>query len=295
MSTTVTNVSLDTSTFVSPGFSADNFDNGVTANGTLMVHWRAMPCPIGLLDGDPDDIRRPHVDHGAMKQGQCSNGYLYTCAGEVYAVFQGNSKEVQMQDPGRVDGSTVQVTFTRFYNSNPAQRVRATFADRFYLKDDTVTVDTSQRLAKSATDYDMPNYEVACVQDLVDSTGKSYVQGTDFDIQNGKIHWLGTNRPSYDLAAQKGQVFTVRYTYRPFYYVKKMIHEVRLAKVQESIMADAIVEQMPQSALLIREIYFKTSDRDPLAVNPNNPRQHDAAIQYPDQYDSLVNRQRRED
>lgn len=269
---------LEGSYFGSPTFGADSFDTAIMENGVDLIHHRAMKCPVGMID--PDDIRRPHEDHSG-----CSNGFIYTCAGKTKATILGNSREVQLQDVGRVDSSTIQATFTRFYTDKPDCRVQASFADRFYLTDDTITVVTWQVLAKTPTDYDSPNFPVVSVQDLIDANGKIYQQGADFDIENGKIHWLTNNRPSYD--GTKGQVFTVRYFYRPFYYVQKMVHEIRMGKAQDGNTEG--VMRLNQCALLVREIYFKTADQDPGSVKPNDPRQAVAAPEVTPTFDSILN------
>ena len=57
----------------------DAFDDAIRSQGLTFVHYRAMKCPIGVVDAD--DERHPHGDHGG-----CSNGFLYKVVGPLTCV-----------------------------------------------------------------------------------------------------------------------------------------------------------------------------------------------------------------
>ncbi len=116
------------------------------------------------------------------------------------------------------------------------------------------------------TGRDRISFPVLCVTDLVDSTGARYEEGVDFDVEDGQIVWTGARRPGIDPQTMKGRVCSVRYTYKPFWYVKNLIHEVRVAQI-EDFEGNRHVERMPQSAVLQREYQFQKEQNDALTAD----------------------------
>jgi hypothetical protein len=240
-------------------FDADAFDDLIRNQGVRMVHWRSMRCPVGMVD--PDDImRRPHEHH----QG-CSNGFVYTRAGEVTCSFLGNSKEVNLRDYGRMDSAAVQVTFPRTYDDKPTTPIQMCQYDRLFLKEEAITVVNWHTFAAHVTGRDRLQFPAVTVNDLMDAHGKTYVAGLDFDIVEGQIVWRGVGPGA-------GTVCSVRYSYRPFWYVERMIHEVRVAQVEDDYGNRNLI-RMPQQASLKREAWFEKEQRDSEAPNPTSPRQ----------------------
>jgi hypothetical protein len=236
-------------------FDAEAFDDLIRSQGVEMVHFRAMRCPIGMID--PDDIRRPHEHHA-----NCSNGFLYRESGVITVGWQGNSNDNRFIDAGRLDGSTVQVVVPRFYDCPVNKRAEWAQFDRVYLKEDSITVSNWETFAAHVTGYDRLQFPVVCVSDLIDSNGNDYIQGTDFVVENGQIKWTGQRRPGIEPKTGKGVVCTARYSYRPFWYVKTLMHEVRVAQIEDPTSGDRSVERMPQSLQLQREYFFEKEQRD---------------------------------
>src|SRR5688572_5761380 len=141
-----------------------------------------MKCPAGLAS--INDVRRAHDDHEG-----CSAGYVYTLAGEVSVLFIGNSKNSQYLEPGRADGSTVQVTFARFYDDRPEEPVELAPFDRLYLKEPVGTTQTWQLFSASRLGDDRLMYPATKVLDLLDSAGVRYRQDVDFDLASGRVKW----------------------------------------------------------------------------------------------------------
>lgn len=237
-------------------------DSAIRGQGVTLVHWRAQRCPVGLVD--QYDIRRPHDDHSG-----CSNGFTYTKAGEITTLFTGNSENLNLIEPGLLWGSSVQVTFPRFYDAAPdASQVRTQILpfDRVYLKDETIVVYHWQLFEAHASGKEKLSFPVVEVTDLMDNQGNRYGAG-DFIINGGQIIWTGSHRPAIDA------VCSVRYSYRPYYYVKNMLHEIRVVQTDNPITGERNTERMPQAAILQREYVFENTDKDPDAQNPDDPRQ----------------------
>lgn len=248
-------------------FDTAAYDDFLRSHGVPLAHWRAMACPVGKTD--PDDARRPDEDHEG-----CSNGYVYTFGGVVTAGFVSNPKDSRVVDLGRLDGSTVQVVLPRQYDrceeGCEPKPLRPAQYDRFFLVDRSITVPTWQLFAAHKTGVDRVQFPVVEVVDLMDSSGKAYAPG-DYEVAGGRIAWT-KGGPGVDPKTGRGVVCSVRYMYRPFWYVKRLMHEVRLAVVGNE-MGGRSVERMPQSLELQREYVFEREDRDARIADPANLRQ----------------------
>jgi hypothetical protein len=62
-------------------------------------------------------------------------------------------------------------------------------------------------------------------------------------------------------------VCSVHFSYRPFWYVKNLIHEVRVAQTEDEF-GNRTVQRMPQSCVLQREYFFEKEQRDSQAADP---------------------------
>lgn len=244
-------------------FDPEAFDDFIASHGIEFVHWRAMPCPVGMVD--PDDImRRPHDHHQ-----NCSNGNVYTRVGEFTTSFISNSSDFKLIDPGLLDGSTVTICVPRFYDDPEGQPVSVSTLDRVYLKQEEITVTTKHVFAHHTTGRDRLQFPVVRVLDLMDSNGVRYQQGVDFEVVGGQLVW-GDRRPGVDSKTNKGLVCSAVYSYRPFWYVKSLPHEVRVAQVEDADTGARRVIQMPQAAMLQREYVYEKEQRDARA--PQDPK-----------------------
>lgn len=242
-------------------FDVEKFDEFIRSQGVQLVHFRAMPCPVGLAD--PDDMRQAHDHHQ-----DCSNGHIYTKAGTITTGFLGNSSSLQYQDIGRMDGSTVNIVVPRFYDDKPNERVEITEMDRMYLKEESLTVATFYRYAAHSSGVDRLIFPVVSVVDLMDSHGKRYKEGVHFEVKGGQLHWFPNQGPGVDPATGKGTVCAIRFNYRPFWYVKNLVHEVRVCQAEDEFTGERTVQRMPQQAVLQREYQFQKEQNDSLAASP---------------------------
>lgn len=237
------------------------FQGLVTNYGLPLVHWRAMRCPVGITD--PNDIRRGHEHHA-----HCSNGFIYKKQGTVVAVPTSNSTDPRLIDIGFVTGSAMQVTFDLLYKDTD-KKVYVLPYDRFYI-DDPVTSEpmlvATWELAK-ANDFrsDRLRYEAVRVEHVMDSNGVEY-DNSDFDVVGGKIQWRANRGP------QPGAVYTVWYQYRPHWYCKTLVHELRIYPVSDFMDSKKIyLKRGNFAAVLQRENFFRSEENDPDAGE--SPRQ----------------------
>lgn len=240
-------------------FDAEAFDDAVRSQGVRLVHYSAMRCPIGMTD--MDELRRPHPDHSG-----CTNGFLYTKIGTITALFTGNSKHKNLEDVGFYDGSTVQVTLPREYDDPPGEPIFVAPFDRFYLEEESLVVPIWQQFIHHESGRDRLKYPAVKVQTLIDSAGIRYFQGSDFTITDGELRWIGNQPvPQLDLGGStttRGAVCSVRYLYRPYWYVGQIVHELRVTQISDG--PDRSIQRMPQAIVLHREYVALTRDQNQL-------------------------------
>jgi hypothetical protein len=227
-----------------PSFDLGAFDRAIRDHGITYIHYSAVRCPVGLANRY--DTRRSHEDHEG-----CSNGFIYTRVGEVTALFTSNGKSLT---PDHVSDSHVQATLERFYSDNPTKACLIAPFDRLYLQEEAVQVVDWTTYEHHASGIDRLPFPAVQVELLVDSQGVRYQQGLDFVVQpNGQLRWIGNNRPGVDPESGQGLVCSVRYTYRPYWYVTRMLHEVRVARQIDPTTGARILARGQQSAALVRE------------------------------------------
>lgn len=244
-------------------FDVEAFDRAIRSQGVTFVHWRGMRCPVGMVD--QFDTRRPHEDHSG-----CSNGFIYTRAGKITCLFTGNTTNTSTSDAGHMDGSTVQITLPRFYDDSEQPVYIAPF-DRLYLDEEDIVVVHWQLYEHGAAGKDKLSFPVATVQDLVDNENNRYAAG-DYEIVGGQVAWLSQKRPGLDPETGRGRICAIRYTYRPYWYVKSLPHEVRVTQAANEF-GIRTVKRMPQYAVIQREFIFEKEEKDEQAPDPESPRQ----------------------
>lgn len=221
----------------------DYLDSFVDGQGVVFEHYRALPCPIGRKD--PNDSRYVHNHDG------CSHGFIYEKAGEIVCSFGSNSKDIRSLDMGLVTGSTAQLTLALFYRDNPQRPVSVAWGDRFYLKSKVGTVIATEMFEHSITGKERLKYPVVRVETLIDSRGNRYHEGQDFRVENGQLVWNGTNQPGMDPKTRRGETCSVRYQHVPFWYVDRILHEIRLLRQGDDVV------RAPMSVLVQREHFFE--------------------------------------
>lgn len=241
-------------------FNGPQFDNAIREHGVTFVHWRAMACPVGMID--EHDVRRPHEDHSG-----CSNGFLYTLAGEITCLFTGNGTSSTFGEMGILDSSSVAITIPTTYDGT-SQPVHIAPFDRLFLREESIVVPDWQRFRTNGI-KDKLRFPVVTIDDLVDSNFV-YYKSCDFSLEQGQVVW-GDKRPGIDPKSGRGLICSVRFTYRPYWYLKSMTHEVRVTQGNDPITGARVVQRMPQAAMLQREYVFEKNDRDELA--PDKARQ----------------------
>lgn len=239
---------------LSVAFDLQAFLDNIKAHGLKFVHWRGMRSPLGMVD--VDDTRRPDAESP-----MAYNGMFYTRGGIVTALCLGNTKEVKASDGGIVDASTAQFTPLTHYEDTKQQVFLAQF-DRLQLEEESVLVSRQELLQASITGKDRPKFPAVKIIDCVDAHGNLYRQGSDFELTaDGTIIW-GARQPGQNVASGKGVVYAIRYVYRPYWYVSRILHEMRIIQQDNPYTGKRVTKQAPQSAIIQREFVFETEAAD---------------------------------
>lgn len=233
----------------------DAQDKFITSNGVELLHYRAVACPIGMVE--VNDVRAPHHEHS-----ECSNGYIYELAGTVLGMPSNNSAMTSLEDIGLLDGSIMNITFPRFYADKPDKRVYVQLYDRFYIKGCEVLAPNTQRVEAHITGIDKLTYRAQQVEDpITDANGRQYTSA-DYRIENGNLVWTSDNRPGFDATINKGTIYSVRYLYSPYFYVSRIMHEIRIAHRTDFVTGERKSLRAPYAALLSREYYLYKEQRN---------------------------------
>jgi hypothetical protein len=235
-------------------FDLDAFEDNIKAHGARFVHYRAMRDPVGMIS--KYDARRPNPNSPLSV-----NGMIYTKAGIVTALLIGNTKETKASDGGIVDASTAQFTPLITYEDTQEQVFLAPY-DRLFLEEEAVLVSRHELLEHSLTGSDKPKFPAIKILDCIDANGKRYHQNSDFSISNNGLIIWGDRLPGQNVEDGSGVVFSIRYVYRPHWYVSRLIHEIRIVQQENHITGEKIMRQAPQSALIQREFVFESEAAD---------------------------------
>lgn len=257
------NVQLDLPS-IGPAVDSVAFEEAIRSNGLKLVHYSALKCPVGLVA--LGDSRRPDHDHEG-----CSNGFIYTKTGCISALFQGNNNSAQSKDVGLVDGGTAVATFATAYNELDLSFYPSVY-DRFYIED-CVPVATWEMFQTNLTGRDRTLFPIHEVVYLMDSDGRRYTVGSDFNIVNGAIVWIGSNRPGLNVNTGQGVICSIRYLYRPYWYAESFTHEIRIAQTV-NFDGTRTAKRMPQQLVLKREYFFRNEQKDDEAKDATSLRQN---------------------
>ena len=257
------------SPIIQESFDLNRLDNFAQSLGTKFYHYKAMPSPIGLNDRG-DYRRNDSVDVIT------SNGYIYTLAGIFTATITGNSKDQRRSgDAGAlVDTSQAYLVMPRFYDPTvpgEQKRIRLTPGDRLYSDPNVDDLVVNKELMTYNPNHDnLPMYPIKQMDSLiVDFRNQSYKECVDFEITpTGNIRWLETGKnPGVNPDTGEGNVYSIRYLYRAFYYVTELPKEVRITNVTQDGVRKP--ERMPYHAIVVREyIYHNINKGDELNKPP---------------------------
>jgi hypothetical protein len=242
-------------------FDLNRLDVFVTSLGIDIMHYRGIPSPIGQNDRG-SWRRNDGVDTIS------SNGMIYRYAGTFTATITSNTREEKRGPSGVVDPSEARLVMPRFYNTeggtDNGDRIYLAPGDRIYIADPNadVLVANSQKMDYEEGIDNVPMFPIVKLQDaIVDSKNITYNPNVDYVItSDGNIRWLpGGKNPGIDTATGKGNIYSIVYLYRAYYYVVSLPHELRITNVTVGSVRTPM--RMPMHAIVMREYIFHNQNR----------------------------------
>jgi hypothetical protein len=177
----------------------------------------------------------------------------------VTALFGGDSESPSFHDLGVLDGSTATVTVPRTYDGEDRRVYVAPF-DRFYLAEESILWPHWELVEHSPTRRDRLRFPAVRVELLVDSRLEEYRQDVDFAVVGGQIAWTGARDPGFESgvgdAEQRGRVYSAWYLYRPYWYVSRVPHAIRVVQAEDAG-GNRVTTRMPFQIALVREQAFE--------------------------------------
>lgn len=262
-------------------FDLIKMDQFPTGLGVQLIHFKAIPSPIGLKDRG--DLRRPDTIDTIS-----SNGMIYKKSGCFTATFVSNNESSRWGEGGMLDDSTARLILPRFYDTSTGvangDRIYPAVGDRLYIADQDadVLVPMYQRMEYQVDKPDQPQFPVCKVEFLTDSRGIDYIQNVDFKIDvAGNIEWLaGGQRPGIDPETGKGRVYAIRYLYRAYWYVSMIPNEIRITNVTQNGVRTP--ERLPYHLMIQREFVYHNINNStkPITMTQN---QTNRVVQGPSQ------------
>lgn len=245
-------------------FDIDRIEDLVRSHGVTCEVYSAMYCPIEVDDADD---ARTHTHPN------CQNGFLYRYEGQTTVTFTGNSTAPEMTEYGTQDSSYVRATFPLYYDDCPDKPVILGQYYRVYISDCPTAVVNSEKIEHHQSGLDRLSYPVESVLRLTDNRGREYHVGQDFDLTpEGLIQWRPNKSPGYNPTLGRGVVISCLYEYKPFYYVARLPHEIRVSRKTNPMTGNAEVVRMQSEVALQREWMFSQSVRDEADDGRGNTR-----------------------
>jgi hypothetical protein len=232
----------------------DSFNELALDKGLRFMHERATNCPnVNSIEANSHDPNCTVCEY---------QGFLYYCPKEIVGVHTGNSKKREYEGQGTFEYGSASLTFPSIYSDG-------TEAD--FMEGDRLTL----------LDYSVRNTDLTQVGDsgflkirnLVDSvdhlmyvdgdTGApvELIEGTDYEIVNGRIGFLAGMDPGENPSFCQPYVFSISYFHRPRYIVAQHYKEIRASQTT-LLNGSKELMRMPQHVRVIRDYLYKDTGSD---------------------------------
>jgi signal peptidase I len=222
----------------------------VKGRGVIFEHWAAIPSPIGMKE--KGDIRRPE-----MLDTVSSNGFIYKKVGEFTGVIVNNARKEDRIEGGIYDNSEARLVLPKFYNDRHPSKTKPILfvpGDRIYAKDIELKVDNYQRVEYNPNGVDYLQFPAKEVSFLIDSLNNEFICGINYSVdKDGNIVWMdGKKNPGVDPDTSKGRIYGIRYTYQAFWYVSRLLNEIRITNTA----TNEDPARMPYQVMIQREYVY---------------------------------------
>ena len=223
----------------------------INQQGVRVKVYRSMLCPnVKSIDGGEHEIDCP-ICHG--------NGFADLRPICTVAFIQTQDLTKVHNAEGYWDGNTVAATFLPGIELQYFTLVELPdFTDIFY-----------ERIKRQQGPIDNLKYKALCVNVVLDSDGKEYFAGNDFDIDvNGSIRW------KVDRGPLPGTIYSIHYEMTVQFRAIKAMHVNRFLQVSARS-TDVEMTKQPEQWMLQKEFFVKRKDAQGNELNANLIRDPD--------------------
>lgn len=237
----------------------------ISGLGMRMAHWAYAPYVVGATStGSLRNYDEQTVDKKNDNLLYDNNG-IYRYMGDVFIIWQGNSKNLRQLPTGYYPDSVATVTINRHY-INTTTIVGLSEFDKLIpvLGPDENPLEYAsvnwEQVQHNPTGIDRLMFKAVTVDFISDSNGIDYIQNQDYIIEDGNIKWLPTgNQPGIDNLSGDGVIMSVRYKYVPGFYIKHAAHELRSHATIDPMTGEKRSTRLPMTAAIQMDYIFLQS------------------------------------
>lgn len=236
--------------------SSDNlaWNDFVSGLGMRMAHYIYAPYVVGATD--TGSLRNYDEQSVAKKNDNLiyDNNGVYQYAGDVYVIWQGNSKNLTQLPTGYYPDSTATVTVNRHYINTDTIIGLSEFdklspilsADENPLEYASVNW---EQYKHNPAGIDRLMFKAVQIEFLMDANGIQYTQGVDYTLDQGNVKWLKTGtQPGINNLSGEGMIMSIRYRYLPTFYIKYAAHELRSHATIDPNTGEKKMKRLPMTA-----------------------------------------------
>lgn len=186
------------------------YDRLIRQQGVPIKIYRSMFCPnVKEIDTADHQIDCPLCN---------GSGIIDVKPYESWAYFHSNSFYSQDNPQGRHDGNVVMASFLSGVELQYFTLIELDIPDVFY-----------ERIKRQEGNLDILKYKALQINAIVDSSGKEYHEGNDFDLnQDGNVKWKVGKGPS------KNTIYSIHYHAKIQFRATKAIHKNRFMNVKRA-------------------------------------------------------------
>jgi hypothetical protein len=226
------------------------FENLIKAQGVRVKVYRTSYCPnVKSIDGAEHEIDCP-LCHGSQ--------YLDRFPIETIAFIQSQNAEQMPFAEGMFDGNSVSASFLKGIELQYFTLVELCDFSEIYI----------QRIRRQEGNVDVLKYKGLRVNMLVDSQGRDYFEGSDFNLDvNGNIKWCPNKGPL------SGSIYTINYETAVRFRAVRALHVNRFGNISSK--EGDVQVKLPEQWLLEKDFLVERKDINGQLIEPNKIRNSD--------------------
>jgi hypothetical protein len=227
-----------------PSVKGISFDQLLQSRGIRFIHKKSIPCPN--IETVYDNSHNPNCP-------LCNDGLIFYSEKEIWGTFHSNSLQKNFEYQGLWEVGSAMVTVpTEYPDGTPAEF--NTF-DQLVIPDFRVLMWELMEYKPTANhqqQFRYPIFETEFVASAVNDALVIYQKGVHFNITNGNIEWIVGQEPYFNVAENKGDVYTLKYFSNPVYNVVQHLRELRITQ-EMNAQGQKVAKRLPQQMMVKRD------------------------------------------